>query len=101
LSAFSEDAEVTSDEMDRYIRKPQVYFTKEGDKEVFQAGEDVKILKMPPGTRVIYGGVRCNGTQGRANWERMINDALENSANDDPLRLKLQKLKEKVSTWCK
>mmetsp|Transcript_10495 Transcript_10495/g.38639 ORF Transcript_10495/g.38639 Transcript_10495/m.38639 type:complete len:234 (-) Transcript_10495:68-769(-) len=52
---------------------------------------------MPPGTRVIYGGVRCNGTQGRANWERMINDALENSANDDPLRLKLQKLKEKTN----
>eukprot|EP00958_Prasinococcus_capsulatus_P020518 scaffold2691_cov417-Prasinococcus_capsulatus_cf.AAC.8 len=56
LSAFSEDAEVTSDEMDRYIRKPQVYFTKEGDKEVFQ----VSGALVPGWTPARHGAGFCS-----------------------------------------
>lgn len=53
-------------------------------------------MKMPAGTRVVYGGVRSKGVKGRENWEKMIMDALNNSVNDKPLRTKLKELKEKV-----
>ena len=61
FSSVPREALDMEDRSGRLKRKAKVYYTRAGERLLFQFGESMRRFEVPEGTRVIYPGVRKDG----------------------------------------
>eukprot|EP00897_Mesotaenium_endlicherianum_P008575 jgi/Mesen1/7746/ME000407S06961 len=72
---------------------PEIFYSKKGEKFLFQTGESMQLHDLPERTRVIYLGVRKDGVRSPDKMREMVLQALNNPVGSEPLRARLQRLK--------
>ena len=64
--------------------EPQILYARQGEKFLFQFGEDMRIEEVPEGTRIIYPGVRAEGERNRRCIEERLAQALDHPTGTPP-----------------
>eukprot|EP00898_Chlorokybus_atmophyticus_P001013 jgi/Chlat1/1912/Chrsp149S08697 len=72
---------------------PRVFYSEPGERFLFQYGESLRTYELPAGTRVVYGGVRKDGTRDPQQVQGMIDGAINNPLGMPAFREKIRQLK--------